>query len=116
MRIGAGLLLIAVGAILRFGISTVSTHGININTIGDILILVGVLGVVLWIVVWAPWTRSRRPVYQRDVPVAREERVYREEPAYRGQPVYREERAVYREEVPADELPPARYADDYYRR
>jgi hypothetical protein len=109
MRIGAGLALIAVGAILRFGISTVSTHGININTIGDILILVGVLGVVLWTVVWAPWTRSRRPVYQRDVPVAREERVYREEPAYR------EERAVYREDVPADELPPVRY-DDGYRR
>src|SRR5579863_6074643 len=99
MRIGAGLVLIAVGAILRFGISTVSTHGININTIGDILMLVGVLGVVLWVVVWAPWTRSRRPAYQRDVPAApvapaapavREERVYREEPGYRGQPVYRE--------------------------
>jgi FtsZ-interacting cell division protein ZipA len=116
MRIGAGLLLIAVGAILRFGISTVSTHGINLNTIGDILILVGVLGVVLWMVVWAPWTSRRRAVYQRDVPVAREERVYREDPAYRGQPVYREERAVYREDVPADELPPARYEDDYYRR
>jgi len=60
MRIGAGLLLIAVGAILRFGISTVSTHGVAIHTIGDILILVGVLGVVLWLVAWAPWTRSRR--------------------------------------------------------
>jgi hypothetical protein len=48
--------------------------------------------------------------------VAREERVYREEPAYRGQPVYREERAVYREDVPADEVPPVRYEDDYYRR
>jgi hypothetical protein len=122
MRIGGGLVLIAVGAILRFGISTVSTHGININTIGDILMLVGVLGVVLWMVVWAPWGRSRRPVYQRDVPVAREERVYREEPAYRGQPVYREERAVYREDVPvyredgpAEEMPPVRY-DDGYRR
>jgi len=54
MRIGVGLLLIAVGAILRFGISTVSTHGVAIHTIGDILMLVGVLGVVLWLVVWAP--------------------------------------------------------------
>jgi hypothetical protein len=116
MRIGAGLLLIAVGAILRFGITTVSTHGININTIGDILMLVGVLGVVLWMVVWAPWARSRRPAYQRDVPVAGEERVYRQEPGYRGEPVYREERAVYREDVPADEIPPTRYEDDYHRR
>ncbi len=32
MRIGAGLLLIAVGAILRFGISTVFTHGVAIHT------------------------------------------------------------------------------------
>jgi hypothetical protein len=94
MRIGAGLLLIAVGAILRFGIFTASTHGIAIHTIGDILILVGVLGVVLWMVVWAPWTR--RPAY-RDEP-----------PAYREEPVYREERSVYREDPPRDEVPPSR--------
>src|SRR5712664_4641467 len=90
MRIGAGLLLIAVGAILRFGISTVSTHGVAIHTIGDILILVGVLGVVLWMVVWAPWSRSRRTVYREEAPV------------------YREERAVYRTDAPADEVPHAR--------
>jgi len=68
MTIGAGLVLIAVGAILRFGISTVSTHGIAVHTIGDILILVGVLGVLLWLVVWAPWARSRRTAYRRPVP------------------------------------------------
>jgi hypothetical protein len=95
MRIGAGLLLIAVGAILRFGIDTVSTHGVAIHTIGDILMLVGVLGVVLWMVVWAPWSRSRRPAY-RD-----------EAPAYREEPVYREERSVYRGDPP--------YEDEYRR-
>ena len=62
MTIGAGLVLIAVGAILRFGISTVSTHGIAVHTIGDILMAVGALGVVLWLVVWAPWARNRRAV------------------------------------------------------
>jgi hypothetical protein len=67
MSIGAGLVLIAVGAILRFGISTVSTHGFSIHTIGDILILVGVLGVVLWMLVWAPWGYRRRSVYRREV-------------------------------------------------
>ncbi len=51
MTTGAGLFLIAVGAILRFGISTVSTHGIAVHTIGDILMAVGVLGVLLWLVV-----------------------------------------------------------------
>jgi hypothetical protein len=97
MRIGAGLLLIAVGAILRFGISTVSTHSVAIHTIGDILMLVGVLAVVLWLVVWAPWTRSRRPGYRQEAP-------------------------AYRTETPADEVPPApRYPtdgpyEDEYRR
>lgn len=70
MTIGAGLILIAVGAILRFGISTVSTHGFGIHTVGDILMVVGVVGVVLWLLVWAPWApraRSRRTVY-REVP------------------------------------------------
>jgi hypothetical protein len=71
MTIGAGILLIAVGAILRFGISTVSTHGVGVHTIGDILMAVGVLGVVLWLIVWAPWgarARSRRTVYREEVP------------------------------------------------
>ena len=71
MTIGAGILLIAVGAILRFGISTVSTHGIGVHTIGDILMIAGVLGVALWLLVWAPWApraRSRRTVYRREVP------------------------------------------------
>ena len=54
MTIGAGLFLIAVGAILRFGITTSSTHGISVHTVGDILMIVGVLGVVLWVAVWAP--------------------------------------------------------------
>jgi hypothetical protein len=69
MRIGAGLILIAVGAILRFGISTVSTHGFNVHTVGDILMIVGAIGVVLWLIVWAPWgARGRRTTYQRQVP------------------------------------------------
>jgi hypothetical protein len=70
MRVGAGLLLIAVGAILRFGISTVSTHGFGVHTIGDILMVVGILGVVLWLLVSAPWApraRSRRTVARREV-------------------------------------------------
>jgi hypothetical protein len=110
MTIGAGIFLIALGAILRFGISTVSTHGFGIHAIGDILMVVGVLGVVLWLIVWAPWApraRSRRrTVYREEVP----------------RTAYREEvpRTVYREEVPADEVPPTRryradgvYEDEY---
>lgn len=68
MTIGAALLLIAAGAILRFAINTVSTHGINVHTIGDILMIVGVLGLVLWLFVWAPWVRSRRAKTTEDRP------------------------------------------------
>jgi len=102
MTIGAGIVLIAVGAILRFGISTVSTHGFGVHTIGDILMLVGILGVVLWLLVWAPWAprgRNRRAVYRDEVPPP-----------------------VYREEVPYDRVPPRRrysvddpYDDEYPR-
>jgi hypothetical protein len=68
MTIGAGLFLIAVGAILRFGISTVSTHGFSVHTIGDILMIIGALGVVLWLAVWAPWARNRRSAYREQPP------------------------------------------------
>jgi|SRR5690349_2408344 hypothetical protein len=100
MTIGAGILLIAVGAILRFGITTVSTHGFGIHTIGVILMFIGALGVVLWLLVFAPWApraRSRRTVYREEVPPGR---------------------TVYREEVPPDEVVETRRypADDpYYR-
>ncbi len=57
MRIGAALVLIAVGAILRFALVTVSSHGIYLHTIGDILMAVGLLGLILWMVIWAPWAR-----------------------------------------------------------
>jgi hypothetical protein len=80
------------------------------------MIVVGVLGVVLWLVVWASWSRSHRPAYRDEEPVYRKEPVYREEPA-----VYREEPAVYRADAPADEAPPTgryperQYYDDYRR-
>jgi hypothetical protein len=100
MTIGAGIFLIAVGAILRFGISTVSTHGFGIHTIGVILMIVGALGVVLWLLVWAPWApraRGRRVTYQEEVPANRV--TYREE-------VPPPNRVVYREEVPPAQTPP----------
>jgi hypothetical protein len=76
MTIGAGLFLIAVGAILRFGITTPFTHGISVHTVGDILMIVGGLGVVLWLLVWAPWTRSRRPAYREPPPDEVRDEVY----------------------------------------
>jgi hypothetical protein len=43
MGLAGSLLLIAVGAILRFAV-TVNTHGIDLQTVGVILMVVGAVG------------------------------------------------------------------------
>ena len=63
MRIGAALALIAVGAILRFALVTVAIGGVYLHTVGVILMSVGVVGLILWVAVWAPWSRSRNSAY-----------------------------------------------------
>ena len=73
MGIGTSILLIAVGAVLRFAV-TVSTHGFNIHTIGVILMIVGVVGLLLsllWLTAWSDRAR-RRPAgyYEDEVPPA----------------------------------------------
>ena len=78
MTIGAGLFLIAVGAILRFGVN-VSTPGFSVHTIGDILMIVGAFGFVLGLVVGVPWGRGRRSAY-RGVPPPDEVRIPRSYP------------------------------------
>jgi hypothetical protein len=84
MKIGAALVLLAVGAILRFAIATSSTHGIDLRTVGDILMIVGALGLVVWLIVWAPWTRSRGSSYRGRPPLDEDERIgaYRQEDPY----------------------------------
>jgi hypothetical protein len=46
MRIGTSLVIFAVGAVLRFAVS-VTTSGFNLHTIGIILMIVGVAGLLL---------------------------------------------------------------------
>ncbi len=64
MGLGTSLFLIAVGAILRFAV-TVSAHGFNIHTVGTILIIVGVVGLIislLYMFVWSDRRRTAVPV------------------------------------------------------
>lgn len=70
MTIGAALLVFAVGAILRFAIATANTHGIGVHTIGDILMGVGVVGLILWLIIWMPRRRRSVPVDRRPPPDA----------------------------------------------
>ncbi|HEX4033665.1 MAG TPA: hypothetical protein VHX66_04410 [Solirubrobacteraceae bacterium] len=54
MGLGTSIVLIAVGAILRFAV-TVTTTGFNIHTIGVILMIVGAVGLVLSVMFWSSW-------------------------------------------------------------
>lgn len=46
MGIGTSLVLIAVGAILKFAV-TASVSGIELTTVGTILMVIGILGLVI---------------------------------------------------------------------
>ena len=80
MGIGTSLFLIAAGAILNYGIEVENTEGVNLNTIGVILMVVGVLGVLLSLAFWNSWGGfgGRRTTVVDDAPVSRR-RVYEDE-------------------------------------
>lgn len=72
MGIGVALVLIAVGAILAFAVDY-HVSGIDVTTIGWILLIVGIIGAILSMIFWSSWggvggTRRREVVYDdRDV-------------------------------------------------
>ena len=72
MGIGASIFLLAVGAILAFAVNETSIAGIDITVIGFILMAAGILGLILFLVVWGPRSRRGAPVV--------EERVVRNDP------------------------------------
>jgi hypothetical protein len=59
MRLGTGIVLLALGAILAFAVR-VQLSGLDLQVVGWILMLAGALGVLLELAVWAP--RRRRVV------------------------------------------------------
>jgi len=61
MGIGTSIFLIALGAILRFAV-TATVSGINIATVGTILLVVGVVGLIISLLYMTLWTDRSRPV------------------------------------------------------
>lgn len=63
MGIGVSLILIAAGAVLAFAVH-VTTTGLNINTVGYILLVVGAVGALISLVFWSSWggVGGNRPV------------------------------------------------------
>jgi hypothetical protein len=54
MGISTSLVLIAVGAILKWAV-TASSSGINLGTVGVVLMIVGAVGLVLSLIFWSSW-------------------------------------------------------------
>lgn len=54
MGLTVSILLIAAGAILRWAV-TASTSGVNLQTVGLILLVVGAIGAVLSLAFWSSW-------------------------------------------------------------
>ena len=54
MGIAVSILLIAVGAVLTWGV-TAEAEGLDVNNIGVILLIVGILGLVISMIFWSSW-------------------------------------------------------------
>lgn len=72
MGIGVSLLLVAAGAILVWAVN-VTVSGLELHTIGWILLIVGAVGALLSLIFWSSWGgwgsadgRGRRTVVRED--------------------------------------------------
>ena len=66
MGIGTSIFLIALGAILYFAVS-VDAEGFSINTVGLILMVVGVIGLLISLFMGSLWSSRRERVREREV-------------------------------------------------
>jgi Domain of unknown function (DUF6458) len=73
MPLGTSIFLIALGAILRYAVTT-TVSGIDITTVGLILMIVGVVGLLLSIIYMLAWSPRRGRVVR--------DRVIEHDPAY----------------------------------
>lgn len=72
MGLGVSMLLIAAGAILAFAVNT-NVSGVDVQAIGWILLIVGIVGAVLSMIFWSSWAgpgywSRRRGPYVEDAP------------------------------------------------
>jgi hypothetical protein len=70
MGFGVSVFLMAVGAILAFAVD-ISTDGLNLDTVGVILIILGLVGLLASLVMWNDWTPPRLPYDDADDVIVR---------------------------------------------
>jgi hypothetical protein len=76
MGIGVSVFLIALGAILTFA-TDFELSGFNIDVVGIILMVAGVIGLLMTLLVWAPRRRTR---VVEEPPVVERRRIYDDRP------------------------------------
>jgi uncharacterized YccA/Bax inhibitor family protein len=59
MTIGSSIVLIAVGAILKWAV-TAHVNGFNVQTAGTVLLVVGIVGLILSLIYTFYWSRGQR--------------------------------------------------------
>jgi membrane protein implicated in regulation of membrane protease activity len=88
MGIGVGIFLMVLGAILAFAVET-DVPGINVNALGLILLLIGMVAVLYSLLFWSnltPWGRRRITARRRLVGGERTVEVVEERPLDDGLP------------------------------
>jgi uncharacterized membrane protein YgdD (TMEM256/DUF423 family) len=85
MGTGVSLILIAAGAVLAWAVH-VTTTGFNVNTVGYILLVVGIVGFVLSLIFWSSWAGpgyySRRRTVTDAAPAGGRRTVVEDETGY----------------------------------
>ena len=91
MGLAVSLIIAAIGLILALAVHPTDTSQIDVNTVGWILFLLGLVGLVIDLLLWSPWGPGylRRTTYVTDS----------------GYPVRR--RTARRTVVQDEEVPPA---------
>ena len=91
MGLFVSLILIAVGAILAWAVHPASSGAVDVNTVGYILLVVGIVGLILDLLMWESWgprlMRSERrtvvtdggPAYREPAAPARRRTVVEED-------------------------------------
>lgn len=86
MGLGTSIFLIAVGAVLDFAIQVNTARtGVNIHTVGVILMVVGAIGALLSVIFWNSWGGFNRgsTTVATDYDTPRTRRVVEQEVDYR---------------------------------
>jgi Domain of unknown function (DUF6458) len=99
MGLAVSLIIAAVGLILALAVHPTGTHQVDVNTVGWILFLVGLVGFILDLVLWSQWG----PGYLRRTTVSTAG------PGYPARRVAGTRRTVVEEEDVAPGPPPPGY-------